>query len=121
MRAFWIATVLFLLMALVIVGSMGMNRYVCGTMRRMTEALADDPVAGAGDGLEAFWLRWRAWMRPTMNQTVWRGVNDLVASLAAYADLGESAAPEYAGVRCQLLLAIEEMSRPERAALQNLL
>ena len=84
MRAFWIATVLFLLMVLVIAGSMGMNRYVSGTMRRMTEALADVPVAGAGDGLEAFWLRWRAWMRPTMNQTVWRTVN--VFSVKSIAD-----------------------------------
>ena len=121
MRTFWIAAVLFLLMAAMIAGSMAMNRHVCGVMRAMAQALPEAPAVGSGDALEVFWLRWRAWMRPTMNQTVWRTVNDLVVSLASYADLGEQAFPEYTGARHQLLLTIEEMSRPERAALQNLL
>ena len=84
MRAFWIAAVLFLLMAAMIAGSMAMNRHVCGAMRAMAQALPEAPVVGSGDALEAFWLRWRAWMRPTMNQTVWRTVN--VFSVKSIAD-----------------------------------
>lgn len=121
MRAFRISMALFLLMLALIAGSMAMNRHVSGTMRAMAEGLPDEPVEAEVEELEAFWLQWRALMRPTMNQVVWRDVNDLVGSLAAYAALGEEGRPEYVGARCQLLLAIEEMSRPERAALVNLL
>jgi hypothetical protein len=113
--------VLFLLMAVMIAGSMVMNRHVSGTMRAMAEGLPDEPAEAEVEALEAFWLKWRAYMRPTMNQVVWRDVNDLVGSLAAYAELGEEGRPEYVGARRQLLFAIEEMSRSERAALNNLL
>jgi hypothetical protein len=121
MRAFWISLILFALMAMLIAGSMVMNRHVSSHMREMVEALPESPNPGVTDDLEAFWLKWRAYMRPTMNQTIWRSVNDLVGSLAAYAGLGEEGKPEYVGAKRQLLAAIEEMSRPERAALANLL
>lgn len=120
MRAFRISLVLFALMAALIVGSMVMNRYVSGRMRDMTEALPESPDEEAAAALEDFWEQWRAWMRPTMNQVVWREVDGQVAVLAAYARLGDEGKPEYVGAGRQLLCAIEEMSRPERAALQNL-
>lgn len=116
MRAFWISLVLFLLMLLLVAGSMVMNRHVSFRMRSMVEALPDVPSEGETDELEAFWHTWRSLMRLTMNQTVWRSVNDLTASLAAYATLGKEGVPEYVGARRQLLCAIEEMSRPEWAA-----
>jgi len=120
-RAFWISAALFLIMAALIAGSMVMNRHVSESMRAMTEDLSDMPTPSGTDELTAFWHRWRRLMRPTMNQTTWRCVNDLVQSLAAYNALGEEGAPEYVGARRQLMCAIEEMSRPERAALENLL
>lgn len=121
MKAFWISVALFLVMLAMVVGSMVMNRHVSGSMRALMEALPESPAPGATDALESFWGAWRAWMRPTMSQTTWRSVNDLVVSLGAYAMLGEQGTPEYAGARRQLACAIEEMSRPERAALQSLL
>ena len=123
MRAVRISLVLFLLMAVVIVGSMVMNRYVSGTMRRTVEALPavpDEAALHSVGELTVFWGRWRRWMRPTMNQTVWRSVNDLVGELGVYTPLLDGGIPEYAGARERLLSAIEEMSRPERAALENL-
>ena len=123
MRAVRISLVLFLLMAVVIVGSMVMNRYVSGTMRRTVEALPavpDEAALHSVGELTVFWGRWRRWMHPTMNQTVWRSVNDLMGDMGVYAPLLEEATPEYAGTRERLLSAIEEMSRPERAALENL-
>ena len=55
-----------------------------------------------------------------MNQTVFRTVNDLVGDLGVYTPLLDGGIPEYAGARARLLSAIEEMSRPERAALDSL-
>ena len=55
-----------------------------------------------------------------MNQTVFRTVNDLVGDLGVYTPLFDGGIPEYAGARARLLSAIEEMSRPERAALDSL-
>jgi hypothetical protein len=110
-------------MAAVIVGSMIMNHYVSETMRSAIEALPPSPDEQALLSIEeltAFWRRWRRWMRPTMNQTVWRSVNDLVGDLGVYAPLLDEGIPEYVGARERLLSAIEEMSRPERAALENL-
>jgi hypothetical protein len=123
MRAVRISLVLFSLMIAVIVGNMIMNRYVSGTMRTMVEGLPpilDEQSLSSMEELKAFWGRWRSWMRPTMNQTIWRSVNDLVGDLGAYGELLEEGTPEYVGARARLLSAIEEMSRPERAALENL-
>jgi hypothetical protein len=115
--------VLFLLMIALVVGSMVMNRYVSETMRQAVEELPAIPDAQAVLSVRTltdFWGRWRGWMRPTMNQTVFRTVNDLVGDLGAYTPLLDGGIPEYAGARERLLSAIEEMSRPERAALGNL-
>lgn len=120
MRAFRISLVLFLIMACMIVCSMVMNRHVSGSLRSMVAALPEHPQAGRTGALAAFWHRWRAWIRPTMNQTTWRAVNDTVGDLAAYGELGEEAVAEYVGTKSRLLGAIEEMSRPERLGLQCL-
>ena len=123
MRAVRISLVLFSLMIAVIVGSMIMNRYVSGTMRTMVEGLPptpDEQSLSSIEELTAFWGKWQRWMRPTMNQPLWRSVNDLVGDIRAYGALLEQGTPEYVGARERLLSAIEEMSRPERAALENL-
>ena len=123
MRAVRISLVLFSLMIALVVGSMVMNHYVSGTMRQTVEelpAIPDEQAILSVRELTAFWGRWRGWMRPTMNQTVFRTVNDLVGELGVYTPLLDGGVPEYAGARERLLLAIEEMSRPERAALGNL-
>lgn len=123
MRAVRISLVLFSLMIALVAGSMVMNHYVSGTMRQTVEelpAIPDEQAILSVRELTAFWGRWRGWMRPTMNQTVFRTVNDLVGELGVYTPLLDGGIPEYAGARERLLLAIEEMSRPERAALGNL-
>ena len=123
MRAVRISLVLFSLMIALVVGSMVMNRYVSQTMQKAVDALPaipDEQAILSVHELTAFWGRWRGWMRPTMNQTVFRTVNDLVGELGVYTPLLDGGIPEYAGARERLLLAIEEMSRPERAALSNL-
>ena len=123
MRAVCISLVLFLLMIALVVGSMVMNRYVSETMRQAVEELPAIPDAQAVLSVRTltdFWGRWRGWMRPTMNQTVFRTVNDLVGDLGVYTPLLDGGIPEYAGARARLLSAIEEMSRPERAALDSL-
>ena len=123
MRAVRISLVLFLLMIALVVGSMVMNRYVSETMRQAVEALPaipDEQAVLSVRTLTDFWGRWRGWMRPTMNQTVFRTVNDLVGDLGVYTPLLDGGIPEYAGARARLLSAIEEMSRPERAALDSL-
>jgi hypothetical protein len=115
--------VLFSLMIVLVAGSMVMNHYVSGTMRQTVEelpAIPDEQAILSVRKLTAFCGRWRGWMRPTMNQTVWRSVNDLVGDLGVYAPLLDEGIPEYVGARERLLSAIEEMSRPERAALENL-
>ncbi len=124
MRAVRISLVLFVLMLVMIMGSMIMNRYVSGTMQALVEALPafpDEQALSSIHELTAFWRRWRGWMRPTMNQTVWRTVNDLVGDLDVYTPLLDAGVPEYVGARERLLAAIEEMSRPERATLENLI
>ena len=124
MRAFYISIVLFTLMLLVIVGSMVMNRYVCGHLQSELEAAPDVPTPDALARLTAlqdFWSRWRGLLRLTVNQSVWRAVNDPMMALMQYATLGEEATADYAGARAQLLCAIQEMSRPERAALETIL
>jgi len=123
MRAVRISLVLFLLMIALVVGSMVMNRYVSETMRQAVEelpAIPDEQAVLSVHTLTDFWGRWRGWMRPTMNQTVFRTVNDLVGDLGVYTPLLDGGIPEYAGARARLLSAIEEMSRPERAALDSL-
>ena len=123
MRAVRISLVLFLLMIVLVVGSMVMNRYVSETMRQAVEelpAIPDEQAVLSVRTLTDFWGRWRGWMRPTMNQTVFRTVNDLVGDLGVYTPLLDGGIPEYAGARARLLSAIEEMSRPERAALDSL-
>ena len=123
MRAVCISLVLFLLMIALVVGSMVMNRYVSETMRQAVEelpAIPDEQAVLSVRTLTDFWGRWRGWMRPTMNQTVFRTVNDLVGDLGVYTPLLDGGIPEYAGARARLLSAIEEMSRPERAALDSL-
>lgn len=123
MRAVRISLVLFLLMIALVVGSMVMNRYVSETMRQAVEelpAIPDEQAVLSVRTLTDFWGRWRGWMRPTMNQTVFRTVNDLVGDLGVYTPLLDGGIPEYAGARVRLLSAIEEMSRPERAALDSL-
>ncbi|MBQ7398207.1 MAG: hypothetical protein IJW09_05215 [Clostridia bacterium] len=123
MRTVCISLVLFLLMIALVVGSMVMNRYVSETMRQAVEELPAIPDAQAVLSVRTltdFWGRWRGWMRPTMNQTVFRTVNDLVGDLGVYTPLLDGGIPEYAGARARLLSAIEEMSRPERAALDSL-
>ena len=123
MRAVRISLVLFLLMIALVVGSMVMNRYVSETMRQAVEelpAIPDEQAVLSVRTLTDFWRRWRGWMRPTMNQTVFRTVNDLVGDLGVYTPLLDGGIPEYAGARVRLLSAIEEMSRPERAALDSL-
>ncbi|MBE6661558.1 MAG: hypothetical protein E7605_09185 [Ruminococcaceae bacterium] len=123
MRAVRISLVLFLLMIALVVGSMVMNRYVSETMRQAVEelpAIPDEQAVLSVRTLTDFWGRWRGWMRPTMNQTVFRTVNDLVGDLGVYTPLLDGGIPEYAGARARLLSAIEEMSRPERAALDSL-
>ena len=122
MRTVCISLVLFLLMIALVVGSMVMNRYVSETMRQAVEELPAIPDAQAVLSVRTltdFWGRWRGWMRPTMNQTVFRTVNDLVGDLGVYTPLLDGGIPEYAGARARLLSAIEEMSRPERAACQH--
>ena len=124
MRAFYISAVLFVLMLCVIGGSMAMNRHVCGRMQAELEQMPDKPGDEAAERLfemQSFWLRWRGLMRLTVNQTVWRAVNDPMMMLTQYAALGEDATPDYVGARVQLLCAIQEMSRPERAALGTIL
>lgn len=123
MRAVRISLVLFVLMGVVIVGSMIMNHRVTSHMYRVVDALPPVPDAQVGEALaelEAFWQRWREWMRPTVNPNTWRSVNNLVETLAVYGQLGSKTEAEYVGTRIQLLLAIKEMSRPEWAALENL-
>lgn len=123
MRAVRISLMLFLLMIALVVGSMVMNRYVSETMRQAVEelpAIPDEQAVLSVRTLTDFWGRWRGWMRPTMNQTVFRTVNDLVGDLGVYTPLLDGGIPEYAGARARLLSAIEEMSRPERAALDSL-
>ena len=123
MRAVRISLVLFLLMIALVVGSMVMNRYVSETMRQAVEelpAIPDEQAILSVRTLTDFWGRWRGWIRPTMNQTVFRTVNDLVGDLGVYTPLLDGGIPEYAGARARLLSAIEEMSRPERAALDSL-
>ena len=123
MRAVRISLMLFLLMIALVVGSMVMNRYVSETMRQAVEelpAIPDEQAVLSVRALTDFWGRWRGWMRPTMNQTVFRTVNDLVGDLGVYTPLLDGGIPEYAGARARLLSAIEEMSRPERAALDSL-
>ncbi|MBE6619837.1 MAG: hypothetical protein E7625_00535 [Ruminococcaceae bacterium] len=123
MRAFYISVVLFVLMLLVIGGSMAMNRYVCGHMQAELEKLPDEPSPEAVEqlvSLQAFWVRWRGWMRLCVNQVVWRAVNDPMMTLVPYAALGQEATNEYVGARIQLLCAIQEMSRPERVALSSI-
>ena len=123
MRAVRISLVLFSLMIALVVGSMVMNHYVSQTMQKTVDALPaapDEQAILSVRELTAFWGRWRDRMRPTMNQTVFRTVNDLVGELGVYTPLLDGGIPEYAGARERLLLAIEEMSRPERAALGNL-
>ena len=123
MRAVRISLVLFLLMIALVVGSMVMNRYVSETIRQAVEelpAIPDEQAVLSVRTLTDFWGRWRGWMRPTMNQTVFRTVNDLVGDLGVYTPLLDGGIPEYAGARARLLSAIEEMSRPERAALDSL-
>lgn len=123
MRAVRISLVLFLLMIALVVGSMVMNRYVSETMRQAVEelpAIPDEQAILSVRTLTDFWGRWRGWMRPTMNQTVFRTVNNLVGDLGVYTPLLDGGIPEYAGARARLLSAIEEMSRPERAALDSL-
>ena len=123
MRAVRISFVLFLLMIALVVGSMVMNRYVSETMRQAVEelpAIPDEQAVLSVRTLTDFWGRWRGWMRPTLNQTVFRTVNDLVGDLGVYTPLLDGGIPEYAGARARLLSAIEEMSRPERAALDSL-
>lgn len=123
MRAVRISLVLFLLMIALVVGSMVMNRYVSETMRQAVEelpAIPDEQAVLSVRTLTDFWGRWRGWIRPTMNQTVFRTVNDLVGDLGVYTPLLDGGIPEYAGARARLLSAIEEMSRPERAALDSL-
>ena len=123
MRAVRISLVLFLLMIALVVGSMVMNRYVSETMRQAVEelpAIPDEQAILSVRTLTDFWRRWRGWIRPTMNQTVFRTVNDLVGDLGVYTPLLDGGIPEYAGARARLLSAIEEMSRPERAALDSL-
>lgn len=123
MRAVRISLVLFLLMIALVVGSMVMNRYVSETMRQAVEelpAIPDEQAILSVRTLTDFWGRWRGWIRPTMNQTVFRTVNDLVGDLGVYTPLLDGGIPEYAGARARLLSAIAEMSRPERAALDSL-
>ena len=124
MRALYVSVVLFLLMLGVIASSMVMNRHVCKEMQQALEALGDKPTEEAVARLaelQAFWLRWRDLVRLTVNQTVWRAVNDSTMALVEYARLGDEALPEYAGTKAQLLCAVQEMSRPERATLKTIL
>jgi hypothetical protein len=124
MRAFYLSIVLFLLMLGVIASSMAMNRHVCGRMQEALDAVGDDPTAEALAHLEeiqAFWLGWRDLVRLTVNQTVWRAVNDSTMALVEYARLGDEALPEFVGAKAQLLCAVQEMSRPERATLKTIL
>lgn len=124
MREFYVAVVLFLLMLGVIAGSMAMNRHVCGEMHKALDAVGDDPTAEALarlEELQAFWLGWRDLVRLTVNQTVWRAVNDSTMALVEYARLGDEALPEFVGAKAQLLCAVQEMSRPERATLKTIL
>ena len=100
-----------------------MNRYVCGHMQAELEKLPDEPSPEAVEqlvSLQAFWVRWRGWMRLCVNQVVWRAVNDPMMTLVPYAALGQEATNEYVGARIQLLCAIQEMSRPERVALSSI-
>lgn len=124
MREFYVAVVLFLLMLGVIAGSMAMNRHVCGRMQEALEGVGEEPTAEALarlEELQAFWHGWRDLVRLTVNQTVWRAVNDATTALVAYAELGDEALPEFVGAKAQLLCAVQEMSRPERATLKTIL
>ena len=79
MRAFYLSIVLFLLMLGVIASSMVMNRHVCGRMQEALEGVGEEPTAEALarlEELQAFWHGWRDLVRLTVNQTVWRAVND---------------------------------------------
>ena len=124
MRAFYLSIVLFLLMLGVIVSSMVMNRHVCGRMQEALEGVGEEPTAEALarlEELQAFWHRWRDLVRLTVNQTVWRAVNDSTMALVAYGELGDEALPEFVGAKTQLWCAVQEMSRPERATLKTIL
>ena len=124
MRALYVSVVLFLLMLGVIASSMVMNRHVCKEMQQALEALGDKPTEEAVARLaelQAFWLRWRDLVRLTVNQTIWRAVNDSTMALVAYGELGDEALPEFVGAKTQLWCAVQEMSRPERATLKTIL
>ncbi len=119
MRAVRISLVLLVLMAAVMTLSVCMNRHVCGTIKGMLQALPEQAAevkATDAAALEEFWRAWRGWMRPVMNTNLWRSVNDLLGDVVLYGRMGDQAAVEYAAARHRLFTAIDEMSRPERAA-----
>lgn len=115
MRAVRISLVLLLAMAAVMVACVTMNGHVCGRMKDLvnalpaqTERVREEQMAE----LSAFWSKWSERIRPTVNASLWRTVNDLTGDVVLYGRIGERAAVEYAAARQRLLDAIDEMSRP---------
>lgn len=115
MRAVRISLVLLLAMAAVMGACVMMNGHVCGRMKKLVNELptrAEEVQAEEMGKLSAFWSEWSGRMRPTVNASLWRTVNDLTGDVVLYGGMGERAAVEYAATRQRLLYAIDEMSRP---------
>ena len=84
MRAVRISLVLLLAMAAVMVACVAMNGHVCGRMKDLvnalpaqTERVREEQMAE----LSAFWSKWSERIRPTVNASLWRTVNDLTGDV----------------------------------------
>ena len=118
MRALWISLVIFGLMIVLIVVGTWYGRRVCDDMQAAVNALSDEPsdaTASAADALRDEWQRRAPYLRPIVNRTLLRTLDDLVNDVAIYADPALDALPEYCSAKQKLLGAIDEMRRAEKA------
>ena len=118
MRALWISFVIFgLMIALIVVGTW-YGRRVCDDMQAAVNALSDEPsdaTASAADALRDEWQRRTPYLRPIVNRTLLRTLDDLANDIAIYANPALDALPEYCSAKRKLLGAIDEMRRAEKA------
>ncbi len=119
MRAFRISLVLFALMIALIVVGTWVGRCVCDKLQCMTEALPETPgeySAAQAVVLRDYWQRQLPRLRPIVSRIFLRTVSDLVNDLTAYASPDADSVGDYRAARAELLEAIDEMRRAERAA-----
>lgn len=123
MRAFRISLVIFLLLIVMMLGSMVVINRICDRMVSMIESLPPEPSSQSSQTarqLYAYWQQWRGWVHPAVNHLELNAVTDHLEALCEYADSsGEGV--EYRKERRLLLTAIEEVRRLERISFSNLI